>query len=283
MARIGTPFCASYSMGRCVRRRVHIQNVILTADVKGLQALARPDIGSNVCQCKITEVGCTYGKETGSFCDYCNPLNSGGNRCACPCKACDPTQSDWSSSDDGKSLNGSDTHSSDSTIHICRVTSNVSNLLQGTRRVVDGYIVLPFHRVIDPPILLDNTRGGSLCLIVDLGVGLPPSVKHQIQVDLTDSKGSTHAAVTHIEELETLRESAWVDGIAYQIRCTCPPRGLPLSEVICVSVIVAGVRFAVGMNEVHWVQSTTWRCQDKSTSTVPSYRWRGCSLKLHTT
>ena len=59
------------------------------------------DISGGPCHCKVTGLGCSYVQETGTpFCLYCDPTRHSEGRCSCPCRACDPTESDWSSSDD---------------------------------------------------------------------------------------------------------------------------------------------------------------------------------------
>ena len=47
------------------------------------------------CRCSKTESGCAYAQEFGSaFCIYCHPSTNSRNQCACPCPACDSSDSD---------------------------------------------------------------------------------------------------------------------------------------------------------------------------------------------
>ena len=92
----GTPFYALYSMGRPLRSR----HGATLADHKGLRAPAPSDIRGGPCHCTTTADGCDYTQENGSpFCGFCGPAHHNGIRCACPCQACDPSDSGWSSSD----------------------------------------------------------------------------------------------------------------------------------------------------------------------------------------
>ena len=60
------------------------------------------DIRGGPCHCKVTGLGCSYVQQTGTpFCLYCDPTRHSEGRCSCPCRACDPTESDWSSSERG--------------------------------------------------------------------------------------------------------------------------------------------------------------------------------------
>jgi hypothetical protein len=60
------------------------------------------DIRGGPCHCKVTGLGCSYVQETGTpFCLYCDPTRHSEGRCSCPCRACDPTESDWSRSERG--------------------------------------------------------------------------------------------------------------------------------------------------------------------------------------
>ena len=52
------------------------------------------------CHCRVTTSGCSYQQERGTpFCADCQPSRWSNGRCSCPCRACDPSDTDWSSSD----------------------------------------------------------------------------------------------------------------------------------------------------------------------------------------
>ena len=66
----------------------------------GLRPPAPSDIRGGPCHCTTTADGCEYTQENGSpFCGFCEPAHNNSIRCACPCQACDPSDSGWSSSD----------------------------------------------------------------------------------------------------------------------------------------------------------------------------------------
>ena len=75
---------------------------VMLADVmREAQSLPVPsDIRGGPCHCSVTQDGCLYLQEYGTpFCVYCNPTHYHDGQCACPCRACDPTGSDWSSNE----------------------------------------------------------------------------------------------------------------------------------------------------------------------------------------
>ena len=112
--------------------------------------------------------------------------------------------------------------------------------LRGNPRVVDGYRLLPTHRIINGPAYLDSMRGGFLRLILDLGSRVAFSGVQGIRVELIDSHGSVTANVTEFEECEIPQETGWMDGVAYRVGIECPPRGLLLNEPTSVSIILRG-------------------------------------------
>ena len=63
---------------------------------------APTDITGGPCHCQLTGT-CDYPQEDGTpWCLYCRPEHWAPNRsrCACPCRACDPDQDGWSTSED---------------------------------------------------------------------------------------------------------------------------------------------------------------------------------------
>ena len=156
----------------------------------------------------------------------------------------------------------------DSRVHSHPNVTQISVSLKGIPRIVNGYRLLPAHRIIEGPAYLDSMHGGPLRLIIDLGGRVTFSGKQGIRVDLTDSYGTLTANVTEFVECEIPYETGWINGVAYRVGLECPPRGKLLNEYTCVSVILEGVRFHVNSGDAYWV--TYAPESDEGTSTSAS-------------
>ena len=126
--------------------------------------------------------------------------------------------------------------------------------LAGNPRVVNGRHDTPKHRLLHSPVRIDSMHGGSLILILDLGVAINSRIP--IQVDLTDTHGTVTLPLKAIGNygLEDRQETGWVGGTAHRMEVDCPPRGFPLSDDIAVAVVLGETRVRVGhTGDAQWV------------------------------